>query len=49
MQAVSSRIRTRVAESMSYDDNNYTTGTSFRQVLVRNAAAQVELEVAFYF
>ena len=28
MQSVSSRIWTRVAMSMSYDDNHYTTGTS---------------------
>ena len=29
MQSVSSRIWTRVAVFISYDDNNYTTGTSF--------------------
>ena len=28
MQSASSRIWTRVAVSISYDDNNYTTGTS---------------------
>ena len=28
MQLVSSRIWTRVAMFISYDDNNYTTGTS---------------------
>ena len=28
MQSVLSRIWTRVAMSISYDDNNYTTGTS---------------------
>ena len=28
MQSVSSRIWTRVAVFISYDDNNYTTGTS---------------------
>ena len=28
MQSFSSRIWTRVAESISYDDNDYTTGTS---------------------
>ena len=27
MQSVSSRIGTRVAVSISYDDNHYTTGT----------------------
>ena len=32
MQSVSSRIWTRVAVSISYDDNDYTTGTpTFRQ------------------
>ena len=30
MQSVSSRIWTRVAVSISYDDNHYTTGTSFK-------------------
>ena len=30
MQSVSSRIWTRVVVSISYDDNRYTTGTSFR-------------------
>ena len=29
MQSVSSRIWTRVAMSISYDDNHYTTGTFF--------------------
>ena len=29
MQSVSSRIWTRVAVSISYDDNDYTTGTSY--------------------
>ena len=28
MQSVSSRIWTRVAVSISYDDNHYTTGTN---------------------
>ena len=28
MQSVSSRIWTRAAVSISYDDNDYTTGTS---------------------
>ena len=30
MQSVSSRIWTRVAVSISYDDNHYTTGTSIK-------------------
>ena len=29
MQLVSARIWTRVAVSISYDDNHYTTGTSY--------------------
>ena len=29
MQSVSSKIWTRVAVSISYDDNDYTTGTSW--------------------
>ena len=28
MQSVSSRIWTQIAVSISYDDNDYTTGTS---------------------
>ena len=31
MQWVSSRIWTRVAVFISYDDNNYTTGTLFNK------------------
>ena len=30
MQSVSSRIWTRVAVSISYDDNDYTMGTSLK-------------------
>ena len=30
MQSVSSRIWTRVAVFIFYDDNNYTTGTSLK-------------------
>ena len=33
MQLVSSRIWTRVAVFISYDDNNYTTGTSKNQLI----------------
>ena len=37
MQWVSSRIWTRVAVFISYDDNNYTTGTSLLYlVIIRN-------------
>ena len=31
MQPLQSRIWTRVAVSISYDDNHYTTGTSYLQ------------------
>ena len=34
MQSVSSRIWTRVAVFISYDDNNYTTGTSTEQIVI---------------
>ena len=33
MQSVSSRIWTRVAVSISYDDNHYTTGTSLESYI----------------
>ena len=33
MQSVSSRIWTRVAVSISYDDNDYTTGTSASELI----------------
>ena len=33
MESVSSGIWTRVAESISYDDNHYTTGTSIRNLI----------------
>ena len=32
MQSVSSRIWTRVAVSISYDDNHYTTGVFFYEL-----------------
>ena len=34
MQSTSSRIWTRVAVSISYDDNQYTSGTSIYKVLL---------------
>ena len=50
MQSVSSRIWTRVAVFISYDDNDYTTGTSRveryrgrRIFLVRNGYFQINL------
>ena len=36
MQSVSSRIWTRIAVFISYDDNNYTTGTSIIVVFITN-------------
>ena len=36
MQSVSSRIWTRVAVSISYDDNHYTTGTSMDLIEISN-------------
>ena len=35
MQSVSSRIWTRVAVSISYDDNHYTSGTSQNPVTLQ--------------
>ena len=34
MQSVSSRIWTRVAVFISYNDNNYTTGTSTENITI---------------
>ena len=45
MQSVSSRIWTRVAMFISYDDNNYTTGTSIfilSKFLIAQSAGAVE-------
>ena len=42
MQSVSSRIWTRVAVSIFYDDNHYTTGTS----TIVNVIAQLDFELA---
>ena len=39
MQSVSSRIWTRVAVSISYDDNHYTTGTSLINGNAQSAGA----------
>ena len=36
MQSVSSRILTRVAVSISYDDNDYTTGTSIELLVIHD-------------
>ena len=40
MQSLSSRIWTRVAVSISYDDNHYTTDTSSEKILYKR---QIEL------
>ena len=42
MQSVSSRIWTRVAVSISYDDNYYTTGTSISIYLSREREREKE-------
>ena len=51
MQSVSSKIWTRVAVSISYDDNHYTTGTKFILtnpiVYVTNELAVVSIDIAF--
>ena len=37
MQSVSSRIWTPVAVSISYDNNNYTTGTYCGMIIIERA------------
>ena len=44
MQSVSSRIWTRVAVFISYDDNDYTTGTSFFNVIGAMSWKQLALK-----
>ena len=41
MQSVSSRIWTRAAVSISYDDKYYTTGTSYPLVTVPKAPIMI--------
>ena len=53
MLSVSSRIWTRVAGSISYDDNHYTTGTSYKLFPKSispkvNVIARVEFRLAYY-
>ena len=43
MQSVSSRIWTRVAVSISYDDNHYTTGTSIFYVIIPDVSIMVRV------
>ena len=45
MQSVSSRIWTRVAVSISYDDDHYTTGTEY--LLTQAYSDQVLFEAQF--
>ena len=48
MQSVSSRIWTRVAVSIPYDDNHYTTGTSTKGICSKvNIIARLEFELAY--
>ena len=53
MQSVSSRIWTRVAVFISYDDNHYTTGTSkIQEVICDNSVKckySFNVEKQFYF
>ena len=48
MQSVSSRIWTRVAVFISYDDNNYTTGTSCKLFIVDNFLSLNQFNPLFY-
>ena len=49
MQSVSSRIWTRVAVFISYDDNHYTTGTITRGISPKvNAKVRLEFELVNY-
>ena len=41
MQSVSSRIWTRVAVCIPYDDNNYSTGTSVTVIVVGNESCDL--------
>ena len=51
MQSGSSRIWTRVAVSISYDDNHYTTGTSVWpiDVILTGATTQEVMAMKKYF
>ena len=42
MQSVSSRIWTRVAVPISYDDNHYTTGTSRKILMIFFISASIQ-------
>ena len=46
MQSVSSRIWTRVAVSLSYNNNHYTTGTVFQFIILKNQAIRIKIFVS---
>ena len=46
MQSVSSRIWTRVAVSISYDDNHYTTGTSTKHLTTLSLSLSFSLHLS---
>ena len=48
MQAVSSRIWTRVAVSISYDDNHYTTDTAYL-FLSLSLSLSLSIYLSIYF
>ena len=45
MQSVSPRIWTRVAVSISYDDNNYTVDTSFAFIVITFSSKLYQAQV----
>ena len=49
MQSVSSRIWTRIAESISYDDNHYTTDEKFIGWKVRTMISYLILKTFFSY
>ena len=49
MQSASTRIWTRVAVSISYDDNHYTTGTSTDLIFTLFLKTGLQVELAEIF
>ena len=49
MQSVWSRIWTRVAVSIFYDDNHYTMGTSSQSMIVRNSMEMIKDKLSMKF
>ena len=47
MQSVSSRIWTRVAVSISYDDNHYSTGTSHKKIKLKKDNLILKIKDAY--